>query len=65
MADDEKLLTALRQAGFNEVFIGIETPNAAGLKETGKIQNLKTDLEKSVRAIQRHGIEVMAGFIGV
>jgi radical SAM superfamily enzyme YgiQ (UPF0313 family) len=63
MADDEQLLIAMQQAGFNEVFIGIETPNAEGLKETGKIQNLKTDLGKSVRAIQRHGIEVMAGFI--
>jgi radical SAM superfamily enzyme YgiQ (UPF0313 family) len=63
MADDEDLLVAMRQAGFNEVFIGIETPNPEGLKETGKIQNLKTDLGKSVRAIQRHGIEVMAGFI--
>jgi radical SAM superfamily enzyme YgiQ (UPF0313 family) len=63
MADDEELLIAMREAGFNEVFIGIETPNLEGLKETGKIQNLKTDMEKSVRAIQRHGIEVMAGFI--
>ena len=63
MADDEELLIAMREAGFNEVFIGIETPNVEGLKETGKIQNLKTDMGKSVRAIQRHGIEVMAGFI--
>jgi radical SAM superfamily enzyme YgiQ (UPF0313 family) len=63
MADDEDLLTGMREAGFNEVFIGIETPDPEGLKETGKIQNLKTDMGKSIRAIQRHGIEVMAGFI--
>ncbi len=63
MADDEALLVAMREAGFNEVFIGIETPNPDGLKETGKIQNLTADLEKSVYTIQRHGIEVMAGFI--
>jgi hypothetical protein len=63
MADDEDLLAAMREAGFNEVFIGIETPDPKGLKETGKLQNLKTDMEQSVRAIQRHGIEVMAGFI--
>lgn len=63
IADDEELLGAMREAGFNEVFIGIETPDPAGLAETGKTQNLKTDMSQSIRAIQRHGIEVMAGFI--
>ncbi len=63
LADDEELLTAMREAGFNQVFVGIETPDTEGLKETGKLQNLKTDLRESVRRIQRQGIEVMAGFI--
>ncbi len=63
MADDEDLLTAMRESGFNEVFIGIETPDEDGLKETGKTQNLKSDLGRSIRTIQQHGIEVMAGFI--
>ncbi len=63
LADDETLLSGMREAGFNEVFIGIETPSREGLAETGKSQNLKTDMEKSVRKIQRHGIEVLAGFI--
>ena len=60
---DEDLLAAMREAGFNQVFIGIETPDPDGLKETGKIQNLKSDMEQSIRTIQRHGMEVMAGFI--
>jgi radical SAM superfamily enzyme YgiQ (UPF0313 family) len=63
MGADEDLLAAMREAGFNQVFIGIETPDPEGLKETGKIQNLKSDMERSIRTIQRHGIEVMAGFI--
>ena len=63
LADDEDLLSGMREAGFNEVFIGIETPSKEGLAETGKTQNLKTDMEVSVRTIQRHGIEVLAGFI--
>lgn len=63
LADDEAILTAMREAGFNEVFIGIETPNREGLEETGKNQNLKSDMAASVRVIQRHGIEVLAGFI--
>ena len=63
MASDDELLIGMREAGFNEVFIGIETPDEAGLKETGKVQNLKSDMGEAVRHIQKHGIEVMAGFI--
>jgi radical SAM superfamily enzyme YgiQ (UPF0313 family) len=63
MGEDEALLTAMREAGFNQVFIGIETPDPKGLEETGKIQNLKADMENAIRTIQRHGMEVMGGFI--
>ncbi len=63
MGEDEELLTAMREAGFNQVFIGIETPDPKGLEETGKKQNLKANMENSIRTIQRHGMEVMAGFI--
>ena len=63
LANDAALLDAMCAAGFNEVFIGIETPSAKGLKETGKTQNLKIDLREAVKIIQQHGIEVMAGFI--
>ena len=63
MASDDNLLTGMREAGFNEVFIGIETPDECGLEETGKVQNLKADMGEAVRHIQYHGIEVMAGFI--
>jgi len=63
MADDPKLLNAMRDAGFDEVFIGIETPSREGLKETGKKQNLKSDMAAAVKTIQRYGMEVMAGFI--
>ncbi len=63
LARDRDLMSLMSQAGFNEVFIGIETPEPASLKEIGKSQNLKTDLSRSVAEIQRHGMEVMAGFI--
>lgn len=63
MADDDALLSDMREAGFNEVFIGIETPSREGLEEIGKSQNLKSDMGESVRKIQRQGIEVLAGFI--
>jgi radical SAM superfamily enzyme YgiQ (UPF0313 family) len=63
LANDPELLSAMRDAGFNEVFIGIETPSKAALKETGKSQNLKVDMVAAIRTIQRYGMEVMAGFI--
>jgi len=63
LAHDPKLLAGMRHAGFNEVFLGIETPSAAALDETGKLQNLRCDLTQAVRTIQRNGLEVMGGFI--
>lgn len=63
LADDEKLMDGMKAAGFNEVFIGIETPSRESLKETGKFHNLKSDMHKAVLKIQQHGMEVMAGFI--
>ncbi|MBI5843840.1 MAG: B12-binding domain-containing radical SAM protein [Deltaproteobacteria bacterium] len=63
LAEDDALLAAMRDAAFNEVFIGIETPSAEGLAETGKTQNLKCDMPSAIKKIQSYGIEVMAGFI--
>jgi radical SAM superfamily enzyme YgiQ (UPF0313 family) len=63
LADDEDLMNGMKDAGFNEVFIGIETPSREALKEMGKFQNLTTDLNKAVHKIQQHGMGVMAGFI--
>ena len=62
LADDDDLLTNMREAGFRRVFLGIETPVEESLKEAQKSQN-RGDLLSSVRKIQNHGMEVMAGFI--
>jgi radical SAM superfamily enzyme YgiQ (UPF0313 family) len=63
LADDSELLELMCRAGFEEVFIGIETPDEAGLLETGKLQNKNRDLVESVRKIQRAGLQVHGGFI--
>jgi radical SAM superfamily enzyme YgiQ (UPF0313 family) len=62
LADDDDLLTAMSEAGFHRVFLGIETPVEESLKEAQKSQN-RGNLLASVRKIQSHGMEVMAGFI--
>jgi len=63
IAQDEELLSLFRAAQFNWVFIGIESPDPASLKETGKTQNLREDILTSVRRIYARGIDILAGFI--
>lgn len=63
LADDDELLALMREARFNKVFVGIETPIAECHRAAGKMQNAKADLLASVRRIQEHGMEVMGGFI--
>jgi radical SAM superfamily enzyme YgiQ (UPF0313 family) len=63
LADRPDLLTAMVQANFMYVFIGIETPSAEGLKESKKFQNLRKDSLTQVRVIQESGLWVLAGFI--
>lgn len=63
LADDPELMELMVRAGFDEVFVGIETPHDDGLEETGKVQNRNRDLLASVRRIQHAGLQVQGGFI--
>ncbi len=63
LADDEELMRLMVQAGFNQVFVGIETPEEASLAECNKRQNRGRDLVADVKRIQRSGLEVQGGFI--
>jgi radical SAM superfamily enzyme YgiQ (UPF0313 family) len=63
IADDTELMEMMFAAGFDTVFIGIETPETEGLAECNKKQNLHRDLVADVKRIQRAGLQVQAGFI--
>ena len=63
VADDPQLLRLLSKAGFDTIFIGIETPDNDTLAQCGKIQNRRRDLLQDVRKILRAGIQVQGGFI--
>jgi len=63
LADDETLMTMMAGAGFDSVFIGIETPNEDALVECTKHQNKNRDLVATVKKIQNFGLQVQAGFI--
>jgi radical SAM superfamily enzyme YgiQ (UPF0313 family) len=63
LADDEELLQMMVDAGFDTVFIGIETPDEDSLAECSKKQNKNRDLVADVKRIQRAGLQVQGGFI--
>ncbi len=63
LSDDKQLMDMMVEAGFNSVFVGIETPNDESLKECGKSQNRKRNLITSIREMQKRGFIVAAGFI--
>ena len=63
LADDPLLLKLMVQAGFDTVFVGIETTNEESLTECSKIQNQSRDMVESVKILQRAGLQVQGGFI--
>ncbi|MDZ7695748.1 MAG: B12-binding domain-containing radical SAM protein [Deltaproteobacteria bacterium] len=63
LADDPVLMEMMVKAGFDSVFIGIETPDEEALTECNKQQNRNRDLIESVKLIQRAGLQVHGGFI--
>jgi radical SAM superfamily enzyme YgiQ (UPF0313 family) len=63
LADDVELTRLMTQAGFDAVFVGIETPNEDSLLECSKKQNKGRDLLQCVKTLQRAGLQVQGGFI--
>ncbi|MEM7191880.1 MAG: DUF4070 domain-containing protein, partial [Pseudomonadota bacterium] len=66
LAEDQELMELMGLAGFQNVFIGIETPNEDSLRETKKLQNVRPNagsLIDRVHRIQDNGIDVWCGMI--
>ncbi len=63
MADDDELLELMAKAGFDTVFIGLETPDEASLKECSKVQNCGRDLVAAIKKLQAGGFQVLGGYI--
>jgi radical SAM superfamily enzyme YgiQ (UPF0313 family) len=63
LADDKELMRLMAEAGFDTLFIGIETPNEESLQECNKIANKNRDLLSSVKTLQNYGFQVQGGFI--
>jgi radical SAM superfamily enzyme YgiQ (UPF0313 family) len=66
LAEDDELMELMGEAGFQSVFIGIESPNEEALKETKKLQNVRAragTLLERVHRVQAKGLDVWCGMI--
>jgi radical SAM superfamily enzyme YgiQ (UPF0313 family) len=63
LADDPVLMAMMSQAGFDSVFIGIESPDEDSLTECRKTHNIDRDLLQDIKKIHQSGLQVMGGFI--
>ncbi len=63
LADDEELMRLMVLAGFDCVFVGIESPDEISLAECNKTQNTGRNIVAAVKKIQQFGMQVQAGFI--
>ena len=67
IADDDELLSLMRDAGCAQVLIGFESPSPQGLEGIEKKTNWKAkqfaNYCRAVEAIQRHGITVNGCFV--
>lgn len=63
LVDDDRLIAMMVEAGFDTVFVGIESPNEESLAECQKGQNRNRDLVADVKYLQRVGLQVQGGFI--
>jgi hypothetical protein len=65
LADDAELMQLMVDVNIDTVFVGIETPNDAALRETKKFQNVRSGgtMVEKVHRIQSAGMEVWSGMI--
>jgi len=63
LADDPELVQLMIRAGFDSVFIGIESPEVESLRECGKNQNCNRNIIEDVKNLQHAGLQVYGGFI--
>lgn len=58
-----ELMRKMRRAGFDVLFIGVESFNANSLLETAKVQNTSAGVTGAIREIQSFGFPIVAGLI--
>lgn len=57
------LMRKMRLAGFDMLFIGVESFNSNSLLETAKVQNVAAGLTEAISTIQSYGFVIVGGLI--
>ena len=63
IARSPEILELMREAAFETIFCGIETPEPDALKSIDKEHNLMVPILDSIKAINAHGMQVVSGII--
>jgi radical SAM superfamily enzyme YgiQ (UPF0313 family) len=63
LAQNPEALALMREAGFNTLFAGIETPEENALEFIQKKQNLRQPILEAIKVFNSYGIEVVSGII--
>jgi len=63
LAEKPDLMRLMREANFESIFIGIESPRSTSLLETKKGQNVRGEMLARIQKIQEHNLVVTAGMI--
>jgi radical SAM superfamily enzyme YgiQ (UPF0313 family) len=63
IAKRPEILTLMREAKFETVFCGIETPEPEALRAMSKAHNMMMPLLESVEILNSYGLEVVSGII--
>lgn len=63
LAQNAEALELMREAAFNTLFCGIETPEEGALNFIQKKQNLRQPILEAIKTFNSYGIEVVSGII--
>ncbi len=63
LAKDEELLALAAESGLRYVLVGLETPSASALKETGKSFIKTSEVKERIAMFNKYGINVDSSFI--
>jgi radical SAM superfamily enzyme YgiQ (UPF0313 family) len=63
IAKQTDILKMMREARFDAVFVGIETPELSALKSIHKEHNAALPMLEAIQTLNRHGLEVVSGII--
>ena len=63
VSKDKEALSLMREAGFYNIFIGLESTSVDVLKSYNKMHNLAFNFDEAISRVREYGMEVIASFI--